>query len=128
MMINEVSGDSLEKTALPERIAALPPLSAGQYGTYVLALHEITEWLIRGSLPAPPGDGFAALLKEHGKHLKAGGRTTGELSVLGRIAAEHEIALHAVGAAEELDSRGGTWRHAQLPALLRPLRYRESCT
>ncbi|MGA2478041.1 MAG: UvrD-helicase domain-containing protein [Spirochaetia bacterium] len=115
-----MSGDSPEKTALPERIAALPPLSEGRYGTYVLALHEITEWLISGSLPAPPEAGFAALLKEHGKRLKAGGRATGELSVLGRIAAEHEIALHAMGAAEELDveeARGATHNFLRFCAL-----------
>jgi hypothetical protein len=101
MMMADVSSDSPEKTTLAECIAALPPLSDTGRAAYILSLHEVMEWLLRGRLQAPPGEGFPALLKEQERRLKAGGRTAD--ATLRRIAEEHQIALRAAGSPEELE-------------------------
>jgi hypothetical protein len=101
-----VSGDSLQTTAFAERLAALPPLAESRHDAYILALHEIIEWVLREGRPAPPEGDFATLLRELEKRLRAAGRSSEELSVLTRIATEHEISRHVARASTGEDAAG----------------------
>jgi hypothetical protein len=102
MIHDEVSGDSPETPGLGERISSLPLLSESAYSSYILSLHTIIEWLIRGDQPALPPKGFAALLEDQEKRPRGAGRAAD--TTLRRIVAEHEIALHAFGSGQELDA------------------------